>query len=157
MWELGYKESCVLKNWCFLTVVLEKTLESPLDCKEIQPVHPKGDQLWILIGKTDAKAEAPILWPPDAKSWLVQFSSVQFSHSVVSDSLQPHGLQHDRLPYPSPTPRDYSDSGPSSRWCHPAIPSPSPPTFNLSQHQGLFQWVGSLHQVAKVLKTCPLL
>ena len=65
-----YKESWVLKNWCFWTVVLEKTLESPLDCKEIQPVHPKGDQSWIFIERTDAEAEMPILWPPDAKNWL---------------------------------------------------------------------------------------
>ena len=66
MWELDFKESWVPKNWCFWTVVLEKTLESPLDCKEIQPVHRKGDQSWILIGRTDAEAETPILWPPDA-------------------------------------------------------------------------------------------
>jgi len=71
MWELDYKESWMLKNWCFWTVVLEKTLESPLDCKEIQPVHPKGDQSWIFIGMTDAEAETPILWPPDAKNWLI--------------------------------------------------------------------------------------
>ena len=72
MWELDYKESWVLKkNWCFGTVVLEKTLESPLDCKEIQPVHPKGNQSWIFIGRTDAEAEALILWPPDGKSWLI--------------------------------------------------------------------------------------
>ena len=70
MWELDYKEGWTLKNSCFWTVVLEKTLESPLDSKEIQPVHPKGDQPWIFIGRTDAEAEAPILWPPDAKSWL---------------------------------------------------------------------------------------
>ena len=70
MWELEYKESWVLKNWCFWTVVLEKTLESPLDCKEIQPVHPKGDQSWVFIGRTDFEVETPILWPPDAKSWL---------------------------------------------------------------------------------------
>ena len=69
MWELDYKESSALKNWCFWTVVLEKTLESPLDCKEIQPVHPK-DQSWVFIGRTDVEAETPILWPPDAKSWL---------------------------------------------------------------------------------------
>ena len=69
MWELDYKESWAPKNWCFWTVVLEKTLESPLDCKRIQPVHPKGNQSWIFIGKTDA--ESPILWPPDAKSWLI--------------------------------------------------------------------------------------
>ena len=71
MWELDYKESWVLKNWCFWTVVLEKTLESPLDCKEIQPVHPKGDQSCMFIGRTDAEAETPILWPPDEKSWLI--------------------------------------------------------------------------------------
>ena len=71
MWELDYKERWVQKNWCFWTVVLEKTLESPLDCKEIQPVHPKGDQSWVFIGRTDVEAEAPILWPPDAKIWLI--------------------------------------------------------------------------------------
>ena len=71
MWKLDYKESWVQKNWCFWTVVLEKTLESPLDCKEIQPVHPKGNKLWIFIGRTDAEAETPILWPPDAKNWLI--------------------------------------------------------------------------------------
>ena len=71
MWELDYKESWVPKNWCCWTVLLEKTLESHLDCKEIQPVHPKGDQSWIFIGRTDAEAETPIFWPPDAKSWLI--------------------------------------------------------------------------------------
>ena len=71
MWELDYKESWVPKNWCFWTVVLEKTLESPLDCKEIQPTHPKGNQSWISIGRTDVEAETPILWLPDVKSWLI--------------------------------------------------------------------------------------
>ena len=70
MWELDYEESWGPKNWCFWTVVLEKTLESPLDYKEIQPVHPKGDQSWI-IGRTDAEAETPILWPHHVKSWLI--------------------------------------------------------------------------------------
>ena len=69
MWELDYKESWVPKNWCFWTVVLEKTLESPLDCKKIQPVHPKGDQSWVFIGRPDVKAETPILWPPDHLMW----------------------------------------------------------------------------------------
>ena len=69
MWELDYKESWGPKNWCFWTVVLEKTLGSPLDCKEIQPVHPKGNQSWI--GRTDVEAETPVLWPPEAKSWLI--------------------------------------------------------------------------------------
>ena len=72
LWDLDYKESWALKNWCFWTVVLEKTLESPLDCKEIQPVHPKGDQSWMFIGRTDVEAETPILWPHDAKSWLIR-------------------------------------------------------------------------------------
>ena len=71
MWELDYKESWVPKNCCFWTVVLEKILESPLDCKEIQPVHPEGDQSWVFFGRTDAEAETPILWPPHPKSWLI--------------------------------------------------------------------------------------
>ena len=71
MWELDSKESWAVKNWCFWTVILEKTLESPLDSKEIQPVHLKGDQSWVFIGRTDAEAETPILWPPDAKSQLI--------------------------------------------------------------------------------------
>ena len=71
IWELDYKESWAPKNWCFWTVVLQKTLQSPLDCKEIKPVNPKGNQSWIFIGRTDAEAETPIVWPPDAKSWLI--------------------------------------------------------------------------------------
>ena len=71
MWQLGYKESWALKDWCFWTAVLEKTLESPLDCKEIQPVHPKGDQSWIVIGRTVAEAVTLILWPSDVKNWLI--------------------------------------------------------------------------------------
>ena len=71
MWELDYKESWSLKNWCFWTVVLEKTFESPLDYKEIQPVHSNGNQSWIFIGRTDAEAETPVLWPPDVKNWLI--------------------------------------------------------------------------------------
>ena len=72
MWELDHKESWVWKNWCFWTVVLEKTLESPLDGTEIKPVNPKGTHSWIVIGRTDAEAEAPILWPPDVKNWLME-------------------------------------------------------------------------------------
>ena len=71
MWELDYKERWALKNWCYWTVVLDKTLESPLNCKEIQPVHPKGDQFWVFIGRTDTEAENPIIWPPDVKSRLI--------------------------------------------------------------------------------------
>ena len=71
MWQLDYKESWALKNWCFCTVMLEKMLESPLNCKEIQPVHSKGDQSWVFTGRTDVEAETPILWPPDVKHWLI--------------------------------------------------------------------------------------
>ena len=71
MWELDYKVSWVPKNWCFWAVVLEKTLESPLDCKDIQPVHHKGNRSWVFIWRTDVEAETPIIWPPDAKSWLI--------------------------------------------------------------------------------------
>ena len=71
MWELDCEESWALKNWCFWTVVLEKTLESPLDCKEIQPVHSEGDQPWDFFGGNDAEAETPVLWPPQVKSWLI--------------------------------------------------------------------------------------
>ena len=72
IWELDHKEGWVPKNWCFWAVVLEKTLESPLDCKEIKPIDPKGNQPWIFIGRTDAEIEAPLLWPPDVKSWLIR-------------------------------------------------------------------------------------
>ena len=71
MWELDYKESWALKNWCSWTVVLEKILESPVNCKEIKPVHPKGNQSWIFIGRTDAETDTPIVWPPDAKKWFI--------------------------------------------------------------------------------------
>ena len=70
MWEFDNKNGCMLKNWCFWTVVLERTLENPLGCKEIKPVNPKGNQLWIFIGRTNAEAEAPVIWSPDAKNWL---------------------------------------------------------------------------------------
>ena len=71
MWELDCEESWVLKNWCFWTVVLEKTVQNPLDFKEVQPVHPKGDQSWVFIGRTDVETATPILWPPDAKRWVI--------------------------------------------------------------------------------------
>ena len=71
MWQLDYKESWAPKNWCFWTMVLEKTLENPLDCKEIKSVNPKGNQSWLFIGRTDAEAETPMLWPPDVKNWLI--------------------------------------------------------------------------------------
>ena len=75
MWDLDHKESWVLKNWCFWTVMVEKTLECPLYCKEIQLIHTKGNQSWIFIGRTDVEAETPILWPPDAKKWLIRKDS----------------------------------------------------------------------------------
>ena len=93
MWELNYKESWVPKNWCFWTVALEKTAEHPLDCKEIQPVHPKGDQSWIFIGRTDVKAEAPILWPPDANSWLIGKDP-----DAGTDWWQEKGATEDEMP-----------------------------------------------------------
>ena len=72
MWELDHKEGWELKNWCFWTVVLDKSLESPLDCKEIKPVNPKGHQTWMVLGRTDVEAETLILWPPDVKNWLIE-------------------------------------------------------------------------------------
>ena len=130
--------------------MLEKTLESSLDCKEIQPVHPKGSQLWIFIGKIlKTTGGSEIVKIPSKHS--VQFSSVQFSCSVTSDSLQPHELQHARPPCPSPTPGVHSNSHPSNQWCHPAISSsvvpfssypqslPASKSFPVSQ---LFTWGG---------------
>ena len=87
MWELDYKESWLPKNWCFWTMVLEKTLESPLDCKEIQPVHPKGNQSWIFIRRTDAEAETPILWSPDVKSWLIWKDWRQEEKGTTEDEM----------------------------------------------------------------------
>ena len=92
MWELDCEESWALKNWCFWTVVLEKTLESPLDCKEIQPVHPKGDQSWVYIGKTDVEAETPILWLTDVKNWLIGKSP-----DAGKDWRQKKGMTEDEM------------------------------------------------------------
>ena len=87
MWELDHKEGWALKNWCFWTVVLEKTLQSPLDSKEIKPVNPKGNQLWVFTGRTNAEAEAPILWPPDAKSQLIGKDWRQKKKGVAKDEV----------------------------------------------------------------------
>ena len=114
------------KNWYFWTMELEKTLESPLESKEIKPVNPNGNQPWIFL-RTDAETEAPILWPPDAKNWLISEKKESKSLSVMSNSLWPHGLQHTRLPCPSPTPGVCSNSCPLSWWCHPTILSPVVP------------------------------
>ena len=151
--RVGLWRSLVPKNWCFWTVVLEKTLESPLDCKEIQPVHPEGDQSWIFIGRTDVEADTLILWPPYVKNGLIwkdpdagkdwrweekgmddrgwdgwMASPTQWTCSVqfisvVSDSSWSHGPQQTRPPCPSPTPGVHPNPCPSSRWCHPTISS----------------------------------
>ena len=100
MWELDYKEGWAPKNWCFLMVVLKKILEGPLNCKEIQPVHPTGNQSWIFIGRTDAEAETPILWPLDSKNWLIRKESQRFGHNWVTkliyeiDKQQGFVVQH---------------------------------------------------------------
>ena len=127
MWELDCEESWA-QNRCFWTVVLEKTLESPLDCKEIQPVHSKGDQSWVFFGRTDAKVETPILWPPHVKSWLIGRDPDagrdwgQEEKGTTEDEmagwhhwLNGHGFQW--------TLGVYSNSCPLSRWCHPIISS----------------------------------
>ena len=179
MWDLDYKESWALKNWCFWTVVLEKTIDSPLCYKEIQPVNPKRSQSWIFIGRTGAEAETPILWPPDAKNWLLGkdpdaekdwrqeekgmtedemvdgitdamgISSVQFSRSAMSDSSRPTDcsmpgllVHHQLLELTQIHVHWFGDAIQPSHH----LLSPSPPAFNLSQHQGLFQWVSSSHQ-----------
>ena len=92
MWDLDHKECWAPKNWCFWTMVLEKTLESPLDCKETQSVHPKGNQSWIFIGRTDAETEAPILWPPDAKNWLTEKGP-----DTGKDWRQEKGMTEDKI------------------------------------------------------------
>ena len=100
MWELDYKESWVLKNWCFWTVMLEKTLQSPLNCKEIQPVHLKGNQSWLFIRGTDAKAETPVLWPPHVKSWLIRKDSHagrDWGQEEKGTSVDEMVVWHDRL------------------------------------------------------------
>ena len=244
MWELDSKDGWALKNWCFWTVVLEKTPESPLDCKEIQPVHSKGDQSWVFFGRNDAKAEIPVLWPRDAKSWLIwkdpdagkdwrqeekgttKDEMVRWHHRLngrefgqtpgVGDGqgglaccsswgckesdtiewlnwtewLSWHRIplqcgrpgfnpwvgetpwRREQLPIPVSWPRENMDCSTPGfpvlyylpelaqthiLWVSDAIqPSCSLSShslaFNLSQHQGIFQWVSSLHEMAKVLE-----
>ena len=156
MWELDCEESWALKNWCFWTVVLEKTLESPLDCKEIQPVHSEGDEPWDFFGRNDAKAEAPVLWPPHAKSWLIGKDSDarkdwgQEEKGTTEDEMAGwhHGLDGHESEC---TPGVHPNSCPLSQWCHPAISSsafpfsswpqslPASESFPMSQ---LFAWGG---------------
>ena len=147
-----YKESWVLTNWCFWTVVLEKTLESPLDCKEIQPVHPEGNQSWIFIGRTDVEAETPILWSPDGKNWLIwknPDAGKDWRWEKKGMTENEIVVWHHQLPELAQTHVHWvSDAIQPS---HP-LSSPSPPSFNHSQHQGLFKWVSSLYKVVKVLE-----
>ena len=96
MWELDHKEGWALKNWCFWTVVLKKTFQSPLDCKEIKPVNPKGNQSWIFIGRTDTEAVTLILWPPDAKSWLIGKDLTHWKRPCCWERLNAGGERDDR-------------------------------------------------------------
>ena len=150
MWELDNKEGWAPKNWCFWTVVLEKTLESPLDCKEIQPVHPRGNQSWIFTGRTDDEAETPILWPPDVKNWLIWKDP-----DAGKDWRQEKGTTEDEIVgwHHRLNGHEFGRTlgvGDATQLSHP-LSSPSP-AFNLSQHQCVFQRVGSLRRVAKVLE-----
>ena len=152
MWELDHKKGWALKKCCFWTEVLQKTLESPLDCKEIKPVHPKGDQLWILIGRTDTEAKAPILGPPDVKSWL------NWKRPWCWERLRAGGEGDNREWdgwMASLTQWTWVCINSRSWWCHPTISSsvvPLSSCVQFSQHQGLSKWVSSSHQVAKVLE-----
>ena len=170
MWKQDYKESWAPKNWCFWTVVLEKTLKNPLDWKEIQPVHPKGNQSWVFIGRTDVETEILILWLPDAKNWLIgknpdagkdcRWIVYQLSHKrspgkpLVSSVAQscpalcdPRDCSTPGLPVHHHLPQlaQTNVHGVSDAIQPYPLFSPSPPAFNLSQHQGLFQWVSYLH------------
>ena len=150
MWELHYKESWVPKNWCFSTMVLDKTLESPLDCKEIQPVHSKGNQSWIFIGRTDVEAETPILWLPDAKSWFF-WKDPEAGQDWRKEEKERQsirwldGINNSRS---SLRLMCIKSVMPSSHLilCCPLLLLPP------IKHQSLFQWVNSLHEVAKVLE-----
>ena len=128
MWELDHKESWALKKWCFWTVVLEKTPESPLDCKEIKPVNSKGNQSWIYVGRTDA--EAPILWPPDAKNWLIGKDTDAVEDWRLEEkgtTGEMVGWQHQLLE-PTQTHVHWVDD--ATQPSHPLL-SPSPPVFKL--------------------------
>ena len=111
MWEVDYKQSWLPKNWCFWTVVLEKTLESALYCKEIKPVNPKGNQPWIFIGRTDVEAETLILWPPDVKNWFIRKGS-----DTGNDWGQENGMTEDEMVGWHHRPTDYMDMSLSKLW-----------------------------------------
>ena len=152
MYELDHKEGWVPKNWCFWIMVLEKTLESPLDCRKIHPVHPKEDQSWVFIGRTDAEAETPVLWPPRVMSWLIRKDPDagrdwgQEEKGKTEDEMV--GWHHQ---LPEFTQTHVHQVGDAIQPSH-LLSSPSPPAPNPSQHQSLFQWVNSSHEVAKVLE-----
>ena len=160
MWVLDYKESWVLKNWCFWTVVLEKTLESPLDSKEIKPVNPKGNQSWIYIGRTDAEAEAPIIWPSDANGRLIGKDSDagkdwrQEEKGTTEDEMAGwhHRLEWHEFGLTLGVDDGQGGLACCDSWGHKESDTTEHLSLNLSQLQSLFQWVGSLHQVAKVLE-----
>ena len=151
MWELDYKESWMPKNWCFWTVVLKKTLEHSLDCKEIHPVHPKGNQSWIFIGRTHSEAKTPILWPSDVKNWLIgkdlnAGKDWREEKRMTEDEMV--GWHHQLLELAQILAHQDGDAIQPS---HP-LSSSSPPAFSLSQHQGLLLWVSSSHPVVKILE-----
>ena len=160
MWELDYKESWVPKNGCFWTVVLEKTVESPLDSKEIQPVHPKVNQSWIFIERSDAEAESPILWPPNAKNWLIG------KDPDAGKDWRQRRKGRQSMKWLDGTTNSMDMSWVNSRsWWWTGRPGMLESMrlqwvghdwvteLNwISQHQGHFQWVSSSHQVAKELK-----
>ena len=139
MWELDYKESWAPKNWCFWNVVLEKTLKSPLDWKEMKSVYPKGNQSWIFIGKTDAEAETPILWPPDVKKWLSWKDPDIGKDWRQEEKRTIEGEILDSITNSWSLPKPLSIAvGDAIQSSHP-LSSTSPPTLNLSQHKGFFQ------------------
>ena len=160
MWELDYKRSWVLKNWCFGTVVLEKTLESPLDCKEIQPVNPKGNQSSVLLEglmlklkfqyfghvmqRTDSSEKTPMLGR--IEGWRRREWQRMRWLDGITDTMD---VSLSRLPeFTQTNIHQVSDAIQPSQ----SLSSPSPPAHNPSQHQSLFQWVNSSHEVAKVLE-----
>ena len=145
MWVLDYKKSWAVKNWCFWTVVLEKTLESPLDCKKIQPVHPKRDQSWMFIGRTDGSwnSNALATWCKEPTHWKRPWCRNRLKAGGEGDDREWDGWMA------PPTHWIWVWVGDAIQPSHP-LSFPSPRAFNLSQDQGLFQWVSSLHQVAKV-------
>ena len=151
MWELNCEEGWAPKKWCFQIVVLEKALENPLDSKEIKPVNPKGNQPWMFTGRTDAEAKAPILWLPDMNSWKRPWCWERLKAGgerdrTIEDAMV--GWHHRLDEHESEQAQGVGDAIQPS---HP-LSTHSPPALNLSQNQGLFQWVSCSHLVAKVLE-----